>query len=139
MTSFDLIISKTDLTDLNWIERDRQALGDGDVRLQIQSIALTANNVTYAVFADFAGYWNFFLTGDDTKGRVPFWGFARVAESNCEGVEVGQRFYGYYPASSDFVVKPGNINALGFTDFSEHRASLPGFYNVYHFNDNDGA
>ena len=74
MTSFDLIISKTDLTDLNWVERDRQALGDGDVRLQIQSIALTANNVTYAVFADFAGYWNFFPTGDDTKGRVPFWG-----------------------------------------------------------------
>ena len=70
---------------------------------------------------------------------MPFWGFAEVAESRCEGVETGQRFYGYYPASTDLVVKPGKLSPLGFTDMSAHRAELPGFYNVYHFNDNDSA
>ena len=139
MTHADLIISKSDLSSLRWVEREAAPLGDGDVRLSIDAFALTANNVTYAVFADFAGYWNFFPTGDDATGRVPFWGFATVSESNCPGVDVGQRFYGYYPASTDLIVKPGKVGPLGFTDMSAHRAPLPGFYNVYHFNDNDGA
>lgn len=139
MTSADLIVSKADFSDLDWVTRETPALSDGEVRLSIQSFALTANNITYAVFADFAGYWNFFPTGDDATGRVPFWGFAEVAESKCPGVDAGQRFYGYYPASSDLVVRPGKINPLGFTDISDHRASLPGFYNVYHFNDTDSA
>ena len=139
MTQADLIITKKDLADLAWVERETATLNEGEVRLNIQSFALTANNITYAAFADFAGYWNFFPTGDDAKGRVPFWGFAEVAESRCEGVETGQRFYGYYPASTDLVVKPGKLSPLGFTDMSAHRAELPGFYNVYHFNDNDSA
>ena len=139
MTSADLIISKTNLSNLSWVERGSLPLGDGDVRLAIQAFALTANNVTYAVFADFAGYWNFFPSETEDTGRVPFWGFAEVAESKCPGVEVGQRFYGYYPASTDLIVKPGKINPLGFTDMSAHRAELPGFYNVYQFNDNDSA
>lgn len=139
MTHADLIITKKDLADLAWVERDAQALQDGEVRLQIQSFALTANNITYAAFADFAGYWNFFPTGDEAKGRVPFWGFAQVAESRCAGVTVGQRFYGYLPASTDLVVRPGRLGPPGFTDTSAHRAALPGFYNVYHFIETDSA
>lgn len=139
MTSADLIINKAELSDIDWVPRETPALANGEVRLQIEAFALTANNVTYAAFANFAGYWNFFPTGDDAKGRVPFWGFAKVAESRCEGVEIGQRFYGYLPASTDLVVSPGKISPHGFTDMSAHRAQLPGFYNVYHFNDNDSA
>lgn len=139
MTSADLIINKTDLADLAWVERETPRLAPGEARLKIQSFALTANNVTYAAFADFAGYWNFFPATDKTRGRVPFWGFAEVAESHCEGIEAGQRFYGYYPASTDLVVRPGKLGPLGFTDMSVHRADLPGFYNVYHFNDHDAA
>lgn len=139
MTQADLIIAKTDLADLTWVERETLALNEGEVRLQIEAFALTANNVTYAAFADFAGYWNFFPTTDDTKGRVPFWGFAKIAESRCEGLTPGQRFYGYYPASTDLVVRPGKITPSGFTDMSPHRAALPGFYNVYNLNDADSA
>jgi len=139
MTQADLIITKSDLSDVSWAERETVPLQEGEVRLQIEAFALTANNVTYAAFADFAGYWNFFPAEDEAKGRVPFWGFAKVAESRCEGVEIGQRFYGYYPASTDLIVAPGKLSPLGFTDTSAHRAQLPGFYNVYHFNDNDSA
>lgn len=139
MSQADLIINKSNLADLAWVERETKPLADGEVRLKIQSFALTANNVTYAAFADFAGYWKFFPTGDDAKGRVPFWGFAEVVESRCEGIEVGQRYYGYVPASTDLVVQPGRITPLGFTDVSPHRADLPGFYNVFHLNDKDSA
>ena len=139
MMQADLIISKSDLANTAWVERDKAPLADGDVRLNIEAFALTANNITYAAFADFAGYWNFFPTGDDTKGRVPFWGFAQVSESNAEGINVGQRVYGYIPASTDLVVTPSKLNPLSFTDAAAHRAPLPGFYNVYHFIENDGA
>lgn len=139
MTSADLIITKKNLADLAWVTRETIALEAGEVRLEIQSFALTANNITYAAFADFAGYWKFFPAADEAKGRVPFWGFARVSQSRCDGVEIGQRFYGYYPASTDLIVKPGKLSPLGFTDTSPHRADLPGFYNVYHFNDHDSA
>ncbi len=139
MTSADLIIKKTDLADLAWQERETPPLQDGEVRLEIEAVALTANNVTYAAFADFAGYWNFFPTGDEATGRVPFWGFAKVAESKAEGVKTGQRLYGYLPASTDLVVVPSKLTPLGFTDAVAHRAQLPGFYNVYHYIDTDSA
>ncbi len=139
MPSADLIISKSDLADLDWREFDTPALKEGDVRLGIETFALTANNITYAAFADFAGYWNFFPTGDDTTGRVPFWGFAKVTESKAEGIKVGQRVYGYLPASTDLVVTPSKLNPLNFTDATAHRAPLPGFYNIYHFIETDSA
>lgn len=139
MTSADLIINKANLSDIAWVERDTAPLADGEVRLTIEAIALTANNVTYAAFADFAGYWNFFPTGDDTKGRVPFWGFAKVAQSKCEGITAGARYYGYLPASTDLTVRPGKLNPLGFTDVSPHRTELPGFYNIFHAIDTDSA
>jgi hypothetical protein len=139
MPSADLIISKTDLTDIEWREHETPALQDGEVRLRVEAFALTANNITYAAFADFAGYWNFFPTGEETKGRVPFWGFAHVAESKAEGVKQGQRVYGYLPASTDLVVTPSKLNPLNFTDVSAHRVPLPSFYNVYHFIENDSV
>lgn len=139
MTSADLIVTKSDIADLAWVEREAKPLEDGEVRLTIEAISLTANNVTYAAFADFAGYWNFFPTGDEAKGRVPFWGFAHVAESRCEGVEPGVRYYGYLPASTDLIIRPGRFTPFGFTDISPHREQLPGFYNVFHAIDTDAA
>lgn len=139
MSQADLIISKSDFANLDWVERDEASLADGDVRLGVEAFALTANNVTYAAFADFAGYWDFFPTGDDATGRVPFWGFATVIESKAGGITVGQRVYGYLPASTDLVVTPSKLNPLGFTDAVAHRAQLPGFYNIYHFTENDSA
>ena len=139
MPSADLIISKADFADLNWHEHDTPALKDGEVRLSIEAFALTANNVTYAAFADFAGYWNFFPTGDEATGRVPFWGFAHVAESKAAGITQGQRVYGYLPASTDLIVTPSKLNPLNFTDASAHRVPLPGFYNIYHFTETDSA
>ena len=48
------------LTTMNVTEIDLPPLADGAVRLKVQSFAVTANNVTYAVIGDMFQYWNFF-------------------------------------------------------------------------------
>ena len=53
------------------------ALQDGEILVSIDKFALTANNVTYAVFGDMIGYWRFYPTAGD-YGIVPAWGYATV-------------------------------------------------------------
>ncbi len=104
-------------------------LAAGQVRLAIESFALTANNITYAKFGDAMNYWQFFPTGEDGWGCIPVWGFARVIESNCDGVAVGEKLYGYLPMASHLVVEPARIKAENFFDGSAHRQGLAVVYN----------
>lgn len=114
---------------------DHGALVEGDVRFVIEQFALTANNVTYAVHGEDFAYWRFFPApeGPDSEklGIVPVWGFGRVIESRAAGVEVGSRWFGYWPMAAQAVLTPVAISAHGFTDGAAHRAALPPFYNRY--------
>src|ERR671914_144655 len=47
-----------------------------------------------------------------------------------ERVGAGTRVYGYLPTSSHLVVRP-QVSDAGFRDISDHRADLPGAYNLY--------
>ncbi|MEZ5709529.1 MAG: DUF2855 family protein [Blastomonas sp.] len=112
-------------------------LPDGAIEVAIDCFAMTANNVTYAVFGKPAGlfgndkgYWDFFA-GRDDPGRLPVWGFATVIRSNADSVAVGESFYGYYPMASHAVLVPGRTSAHGFVDIAQHRADLPVIYNQY--------
>ncbi len=105
-------------------------LADGEARLAIDAFALTANNITYAVFGDGLRYWDFFPVGEGSWGRVPVWGFADVVESKS-ALEVGQRFYGYLPMGTELVVQAGRVDARGFTDLAEHRSPMAAAYNRY--------
>jgi hypothetical protein len=111
---------------------------DGEAVLRVDRVGLTANNVTYAVLGESFRYWQFFPASDG-HGRVPLWGFAEVAASRVEGVEVGQRVYGYLPPASHLLVRPGRVDARGFRDASEHRAALPSPYNAYALTTADAA
>lgn len=124
-----LSIDKTDITKVQVVETKARDLQDGEARLTIRRFALTANNITYAVFGDVMAYWAFFPAEDG--GRLPVWGFADVTESKAEGIEVGERIYGYFPASDELVVKPSELTPGSFFDATEHRASLPEAYNRY--------
>jgi Protein of unknown function (DUF2855) len=106
------------------------ALAAGQVRLRIEHFALTANNITYAVFGESMHYWRFFPAAEGW-GCVPVWGFAVVEASACSGISVGERFYGYWPMASHAVVQPAALGAHGFADASAHRAELPAIYNRY--------
>lgn len=106
-----------------------RALVEGEVRLRVQSFALTANNITYAAFGDKMKYWQFFPSGVEGWGCIPVWGFAEVTESRCADVPTGQRVYGYLPMGHYLVVQPARVNRHGFMDGATHRRELAAVYN----------
>jgi hypothetical protein len=107
------------------------AVGDGQVLLKVDSFALTANNITYAVFGDAMQYWNFFPAADPAWGRIPVWGHADVVESKHPEVTAGERVYGYLPMSTHLVVQPARVTPEGFLDGVAHRRPLPVVYQQY--------
>jgi Protein of unknown function (DUF2855) len=112
-------------------------LQDGQARLAVEHFALTANNITYAAFGELMKYWQFFPAPDAAEGCLPVWGFATVTESRAEGLAVGRRVWGYYPAGTHLVVQPSKLRASGFVDGAAHRAELAAAYQQYGFTDAD--
>jgi len=106
-------------------------LSDGQIRLRIDSFALTSNNITYAAFGEAMSYWQFFPGREAGWGIVPVWGFASVLQSQHPGVAVGERLYGYWPMASQAVLQPDRLDPSGFTDATPHRATLHAIYNRY--------
>ncbi len=112
-------------------------LQDGEARLAVEHFALTANNITYAAFGELMKYWQFFPAPEAGEGCLPVWGFATVTESRAEGVAVGRRVWGYYPAGTHLVVQPSKVRPSGFFDGAAHRAELAAAYQQYGFTDVD--
>ncbi len=119
-----------DLSQSQIVDADQSPLGDGEVRLRIESFSVTANNVTYAVAGDAFGYWNFF-PGQGEWGVVPMWGHAVVETSNHPDIAVGERVYGYLPMGQTLDVLPVSVSAGGFTDGAAHRQPMSPIYNQY--------
>jgi hypothetical protein len=124
-------VERGDLRRAQWCEAASAPLADGQVRLRVGPFALTSNNVTYGAFGAAMRYWDFYPTGDATTGCIPVWGFATVTESLAEGIDAGERFYGYWPMAEEAVVEPARIVSEGFVDGSAHRQELPEVYNRY--------
>lgn len=106
-------------------------IAEGEALLAIRHVALTTNNITYAAFGDAIQYWNFFPTGQAEWGYMPVWGFADVVSSTVDGIEVGQRFYGYFPIASHLRMQPVRVSERGFYDGTAHRQSLTSAYDQY--------
>ncbi len=123
-------VKKSALTETQIHEDAPPALGDGEVRLKIESFSVTANNITYAVIGDMFGYWNFF-PAEGEYGVVPMWGHAVVEDSRHPDIKVGERVYGYLPMGTHLDVLPGKISAGGFTDMAAHRQPMSPIYNQY--------
>jgi len=110
-----------------------EALADlqaGQVRLQVNQYALTANNVTYAVLGFSFKYWNFYPTAAP-YGIIPVWGYATVVASRHEAIQVGERLYGYYPMARYCTLQPTQVNPYSFIEGSAHRQGLAAVYNSY--------
>ncbi len=132
----DLLVDRADLHKSR-LETHDIACADGEVLLEVERFALTANNITYAVAGDSAlGYWKFFPAAAPW-GRVPVWGFGRVSQSKHADMAVGDRFYGYFPMGTHLVVEPVRIGPKGFVEGTAHRAGLPPVYNQYQRADGD--
>jgi Protein of unknown function (DUF2855) len=136
--TWTLAVARDDLTRTRRLTGPRPDLAPGEALLRVDRVGVTANNVTYAVLGEAFRYWEFFPT-EPGWGVVPLWGFAEIAESRVDGLEPGDRFYGYLPSGSHLVVRPGRVDARGFRDASEHRATLPSPYNAYALTSGDPA
>lgn len=132
---------KRDLARTRIVTQTLDDLQPGQALLKIDRLALTTNNITYAAFGDtpHLRYWDFFPTADAAWGHMPAWGFAEVVSTTVEGLEIGERFYGYWPIATHLVVEPVRITERGFYDGSAHRLELTSAYNQYQRNRTDAA
>lgn len=124
------VVARDDLQRTRFIDQPQRALNDGEVRVRVQRFALTTNNITYAETGDSLGYWQFFPV-EAGWGCIPVWGFAQVQESRCEGIEPGERIYGFLPMATHLVLTPQRLSESHFVDASAHREKLPPAYNLY--------
>lgn len=123
-------VKKTALNETLVHEEALPPLGDGELRLHIESFSVTANNITYAVIGDMFGYWNFF-PAEGEYGVIPMWGHAVVEETRHPEIANGERVYGYLPMGTHLDVLPGKVSNSGFTDMAAHRQPMSPIYNQY--------
>lgn len=123
-------VRKAALTEAFVVELPLPPLREGAVRLAVESFAVTANNVTYAVVGDGFKYWDFF-PAPEGLGIVPMWGHAQVIESRNGDIAVGERVYGYLPMASHLDVAPGRVTPSGFLDTTDYRQPMSPVYNSY--------
>jgi len=130
MRGWNLLVDRGDLTKTAFADFDPQVpLAEGEALLEVESFALTANNVTYGAVGDQIGYWKFF-PAPEGLGRIPVWGFARVVRSSAADAPEGLRLFGYWPMSSHTVARLQK-RPSGYVEVSAHRAELPPTYNAY--------
>ncbi len=128
--ALDFMVRRDDLRQVRCLPVACPQPGADEILLEVERFALTANNITYAVFGEAMQYWAYFPRVQGW-GCVPVWGFARVLQSNVPAVEVGERVYGYLPMSTHLCLQPQRLSPLGFTDGTAHRAKLPAAYQRY--------
>lgn len=131
MDAWDMLVAKDDLRRTQVVASDAASreLADGEALLEVESFALTANNVTYGALGDAFRYWKFF-PAPDGWGRIPAWGFAKVVRSRAPDAPEGLRLFGYWPMSTHHVAQL-KATPAGVVDISPHRAELPPTYNAY--------
>ena len=71
MSTTTLLVRQDQLATTRLSTTDDTPLADGQVRVRVESFALTANNITYAALGDMLNYWQFFPTGEAGWGIVP--------------------------------------------------------------------
>ena len=125
-----MLVRQDDLTEVSWLEESSVTLTDGQIRLRIEDFALTSNNISYALFGKKMRYWDFF-PAPEGMGKLPVWGYGRIIESRVEGLEPGEKIYGFLPVSTEVVLIPGRISDGDFFDASPWRQGLPAIYNNY--------
>ncbi len=126
-----LLVNKSSVADYRIGEADLPTLTESQVLFSIDRFAITANNVTYAVFGEMMKYWQFFPSNETEWGVVPVWGFGTVAESTTDGVDVGARFYGYFPMASHLIITAARVTRETLFDGVAHRRELSPVYNQY--------
>lgn len=124
-------VRKDDFANTRVVEEPLPAdLAENEVFLKVDRLALTANNISYAVTGESLGYWGFFPT-EEPWGRIPAMGWAEVLKSNQSRVAEGERVWGWFPLATHLKVLAGNVSSQRFADVSPHRAALAPVYSGF--------
>ncbi len=126
----ELWVTRDELRQTKVVETDQSPLENGQIRVAIDKMGLTANNVSYAVSGEAIGYWKYYPT-EGEWGKVPGWAMADVVESRSDTISVGERLWGFFPMASEVVLNPGQAAEDFFVDDTPHRRDLPALYNLY--------
>jgi hypothetical protein len=129
----DFIVNRSNLAQTRWVKGpapSELALAGGQLLVEIEKFAFTANNITYAVAGDMLNYWSFF-PAEAGWGRIPVWGYATVVRSRSDEIAEGERLYGYFPMSSHLVMQPETVTSGSFLDLYKQRRELHPVYNTY--------
>lgn len=132
--TLELIVNQQDFKDIRWVTREASRYTDpdaGQILVEVEKFALTANNITYMVFGDTLNYWDYFPAPEAGCGRVPVWGYGRVVQSHCDAIAEGERLYGYFPIGSHLLMQPERVESGSFIDAMAHRRELMSAYNHY--------
>jgi hypothetical protein len=129
----DITISTLEVRRDNWREtrvvtqQPGRELGENEVLLKADRLALTANNISYAAAGDSLGYWGFF-PAEAGWGRIPAMGWGDVVASAHPDIAVGERVWGFFPLSSHLKILGGKVHAGQFSDVSPHREEYAPVY-----------
>lgn len=122
----DFEVNRDDFRQTQAVDTPAADLAPGQIRLAVERFALTANNISYALTGDLLDYWGFFPT-TAPWGRVPAMGFGSVVESANLDIEVGGRYFGFYPMSTELVIDARG-RSHGFSDVGAHRSGHAATY-----------
>jgi NADPH:quinone reductase-like Zn-dependent oxidoreductase len=121
-----ITVSTLEVKKDNWsearitLETVSTQLAPGEVLLQVDRQALTANNISYASSGDSLKYWEFF-PAEEGWGRIPGMGWSEVLASAHPEVQVGERVWGFTPYATHHKILAGKVNGFSFSDVSSHR------------------
>ena len=113
-------INRSSIRETQFVDPGHRDLAPGEVRFDIDFVALTSNNVTYAVAGDLLDYWGFFPVSLPW-GHVPAMGYGTVVESANGDVEEGARHFGFFPMADQHIVLANGTDA-GLFDIGVRRA-----------------
>jgi hypothetical protein len=113
-------VKRSSIRETQFVDHGNRDLAPGEVRFDIDFVALTSNNVTYAVAGDLLDYWGFFPVGLPW-GHVPAMGYGTVVESANGDVEEGARHFGFFPMAEQHIVLVNGTDT-GLFDIGAHRA-----------------
>ena len=95
-------------------------------RLRVCLFAVTANNVTCALWRQAQASGTCFRSAGPTWGCIPGWGFGEVVESRCDRITVGeQRLFGFLPMGSYLVCGPARFRRRAFDATPERADAAP--------------
>ncbi len=119
-------VNRQNFRETRAIDSTHSELAPGEIRLAVERFALTTNNITYAVVGDMLDYWGFFPT-EAPWGRLPAMGLGSVTESAHPEIELGGRYFGFYPMASELVIQ-AEAKGNAFRDIGPHRANHAAAY-----------